>query len=53
MGQNHFLAEAGFYQLDDILNTGRQAGRRLGGAIDCRRLQDQAGYQTEDCDVMV
>jgi hypothetical protein len=53
LGQNHFFAQAGFDQLDDILNTGREAGRRLGRAIDGGHLQKQAGCQTGNCDVMV
>jgi hypothetical protein len=49
VGQNHFLAQAGFDQLDDILNTGREAGRRLGQAIGGRHRQDQAGHQKDNC----
>jgi hypothetical protein len=51
VGQDDVLAQAGFDQLDDILNARRQAGRRLGRAMDGRRLQNQADYQTNDCDV--
>ena len=53
VGQNHFFAQAGFDQIDDILNTGREARRRLGRAMDGRRLQNQAGCQTGNCDVML
>ena len=46
VGQNHFFAQAGLDQLDDILNSGREAWRRLGRTMDGRRLQDQTGNQT-------
>jgi hypothetical protein len=51
VGQKHFFAQAGFDQLDNILNTRREAWRRLGQAIDARRLPDHAGDQTGNCSV--
>jgi hypothetical protein len=45
VGQDNFFAKAGLDQLDDILNSGREARRRLGRTIEGRRLQHQAGGQ--------
>jgi hypothetical protein len=53
MGQHHFFTQAGFDQLDDILNAGREAWRRLGLAMDGGHWQDQAGRQTDNCDVLL
>jgi hypothetical protein len=53
VGQDHFFAQTGLDQLDDILNTGREARRRLGPAIDGRHLQHQAGGQTGQGSVLL
>jgi hypothetical protein len=53
VGQDHVFAQAGLDQLDDILNTGWEARRRLGQAIDGRCLQQEAGNHTRDRDVML
>jgi hypothetical protein len=53
VGQNHFFAQAGFDQLDDILNTRRKAWRRLGQAIDGCHLPDHASDQTGNCDALL
>lgn len=53
VGEDHLFAQAGFDELDDILNARREAWERLGRADDGRDLQNQAGYQTGNCEVMV
>jgi hypothetical protein len=53
VGQDHVFTQVCFDQPDDILNTGREAWRRLSQAIDGRHWQNQASRQTGDYDVVL
>ena len=51
VGQDHFFTQAGLDQLDDILDSGREARCRLGRTIEGRHLQHQAGGQAGESGV--
>jgi hypothetical protein len=53
VSQDHFFAQAGLDQFDDILDARREARRRLGRTIEDRRLQHQPGGQAGEGGVIL